>query len=407
MAPKDKQATVEEFRELLASQDLIREGDTIGTDDETLHRFLRARSYNLKNAATMWKNCLEWRRTVEDRGIDQLYRDIDPFDYPERDLVFESWPLYFHKLDKEGHPINIHHFGRIDLTKLGGKMSLERFWQTVLVNCEALPREVLPAATEAAGKPILGTCVVIDLSGFGIGQFWHMKDFARSSFQVSQDYFPETVARLAIVNAPRGFTAIWNVMKPWIAKETAAKVTIMGSDYKSKLLDFIDADSLPTYLGGACTCDGQGGCKKSNAGPWMHNRRRRRELWLEGRRDTCAIKPGELGQEQVSEDAALREEDERAPAEETEAGTHTPPTQRKGLSGSTSETSSVETSSPTTPSFSVHEDGDSHPDPHKLDGPPGLSQEKSVDHVYEQHPETRQVQGGALHKEAPVQVVAH
>lgn len=25
-----------------------------------------------------------------------------------------------------------------------------------------------------------------------ISQFWQMKDFARSSFQVSQDYFPET-----------------------------------------------------------------------------------------------------------------------------------------------------------------------------------------------------------------------
>ena len=89
-------------------------------------------------------------------------------------------------------------------------MTLERFWQTVVVNCEALPREVLPAASEAAGKRVLGTFVVADLSGFGlvlvillaryrvltcaysISQFWQMKDFARSSFQVSQDYFPET-----------------------------------------------------------------------------------------------------------------------------------------------------------------------------------------------------------------------
>lgn len=46
-------------------------------------------------------------------------------------------------------------------------MTLERFWQTVVVNCEALPREVLPAASEAAGKRVLGTFVVVDLSGFG------------------------------------------------------------------------------------------------------------------------------------------------------------------------------------------------------------------------------------------------
>ena len=47
-------------------------------------------------------------------------------------------------------------------------MTLERFWQTVVVNCEALPREVLPAASEAAGKRVLGTFVVADLSGFGL-----------------------------------------------------------------------------------------------------------------------------------------------------------------------------------------------------------------------------------------------
>ena len=46
-------------------------------------------------------------------------------------------------------------------------MTLERFWRTMLVNCEALPREILPAASEAAGKRILGTFVVVDLAGFG------------------------------------------------------------------------------------------------------------------------------------------------------------------------------------------------------------------------------------------------
>ena len=43
------------------------------------------------------------------------------------------------------------------------------------------------------------------------------------------------------MNAPRGFAAIWNVMKPWIAKETAAKVSIMGSDYRARLLELVDA----------------------------------------------------------------------------------------------------------------------------------------------------------------------
>ena len=128
-----------------------------------------------------------------------------------------------------------------------------------------------------------------------------------------------SVARLAIVNAPRGFTAIWNVMKPWIAKETAAKVTIMGSDYRDTLLEHIDPDALPARLGGTCTCggdgdgegQGHGACMKSNAGPWMHERKRRREAWLAGERDTMAILPGELtGPIQVRRDVAASAEPE-------------------------------------------------------------------------------------------------
>lgn len=365
MAPSatEKQTTLKEFRKELVQDGVLHEGDSIGTDDETLLRFLRARNFNLKQSTLMWKNCQHWRSTVEKVGIDELYRQIDPFDYPERDHVFNCWPLYFHKTDKEGHPINIHHFGGINLDKLQKKMTLERFWQTVVVNCEALPREVLPAASEAAGKRVLGTFVVVDLSGFGISQFWQMKDFARSSFQVSQDYFPETVARLAIVNAPRGFSAIWNVMKPWIAKETAAKVNIMGSDYKSKLLELIDADALPARLGGKCTCEGHGGCMKSNAGPWMHKRKERREAWLKGEREIIALLPGELSGSRP----------QSSPADST--------------SGRTSDASSTETSSITTPPLSEH-----------AQEPPHTEKTNADVAVYEHQHDGRHVQSD-LHKE--------
>ena len=102
--PRDREAVLHEFRNELVQQGLLHDGDSIGTDDETLsyvngfvqpvyfysrptsihsfirRRFLRARHYNLKQSILMWKNCQHWRSTVEDVGIDQLYRDIDPFD---------------------------------------------------------------------------------------------------------------------------------------------------------------------------------------------------------------------------------------------------------------------------------------------------------------------------------------
>lgn len=40
----------------------------------------------------MIKNCLNWRSGVCDVGMDKLYEEVvDPFDYPDRETVFEHW----------------------------------------------------------------------------------------------------------------------------------------------------------------------------------------------------------------------------------------------------------------------------------------------------------------------------
>jgi hypothetical protein len=37
---------------------------------------------------------------------------------------------------------------------------------------------------------------------------------------------------------------IWNAMKPWLSRETVAKVDVLGADYKKVLLELIDEDNL-------------------------------------------------------------------------------------------------------------------------------------------------------------------
>lgn len=80
------------------------------------------------------------------------------------------------------------------------------------------------------------------------------------------------MGQLAIINAPSTFTMIWGAVKPWLSKETVAKIDILGSDYQKGLLEVVDAENLPAFLGGTCTCANEGGCHMSFAGPWKEGR---------------------------------------------------------------------------------------------------------------------------------------
>ncbi|KAI0303664.1 CRAL-TRIO domain-containing protein [Multifurca ochricompacta] len=237
-------------------------------DDHTLMRFLKARGYSATQAKLMILDCINWRRTVEDVGIDELYRRIDPYDFPGREEISESWPMGFHK---HGRPVNIQSFGAVSAKRLYQLITPQEHWQTILVNVESLSTEVLPAASVAAGRPIRQTLVIVDLKGFGLSQFWALKSITRRSFEISQSYYPETMSQMIIINAPTCFTAIWTM------------ITIAGANYHSVLLDLISPENLPVALGGTCTCpDVRGGCAMSNAGPWMDGRAERRARWLRG-----------------------------------------------------------------------------------------------------------------------------
>ncbi|KIJ17681.1 hypothetical protein PAXINDRAFT_167671 [Paxillus involutus ATCC 200175] len=274
--------TLRIFRQQLFDEGILHEGDSINTDDPTLLRFLRARKFNLSESKKMITNCQHWRQTVSGIGIDELSKRLDPFDYPGREEVFKSWSMFFHKTDKKGRPLNVQFFGGLNLPELYKHITPEKHWEAIVVNADALTREILPAASRAVGNRVDHSFVIVDLKGFGLSQFWQVKSLAQASFQISQDYFPETMGQLAIVNAPSSFTFIWSIIKPWLAKETVEKVDILGTNYRDILLRLIDAENLPSVLGGNCTCSHAGGCDLSGAGPWMDERLARRASAKEG-----------------------------------------------------------------------------------------------------------------------------
>ena len=87
--------------------------------------------------------------------------------------------------------------------------------------------------------------------------------------QIGQDYYPEQLGTMFIINAPMLFSSVWSLIKPFLDEVTVKKIHILGSSYKKALLEYIDEENLPARLGGKCKCPGTGGCESADPGPWQ------------------------------------------------------------------------------------------------------------------------------------------
>ena len=167
------------------------------------------------------------------------------------------------------------------------------------------------------------------------------------------------MGQLIIVNAPTSFTAIWSMIKPWLAPRTLDKILILGAnqpDQHATLLDLVAPENLPTALGGTCTCSctdaadaaaadckgdsdddsdidscssggsggsgggGGGGCMLSNAGPWMDGRADRRARWLRGQIPGPGVQWPPLQEQEEREQGHAVEETRDDEKTEEEAG---------------------------------------------------------------------------------------
>ena len=154
----------------------------------------------------------------------------------------------------------------VNMTELRKITTEERQLRALVYEYEMFLLERLPACSKAVGHPVETSCTILDLKGVGIKAFWDVKGYVQQASNIGQNYYPETMGKFYIINAPWAFTAVWAVIKPWLDEVTVKKIDIIGASYKEKLLAQITAENLPKEFGGKCQC--AGGCSLSDAGPW-------------------------------------------------------------------------------------------------------------------------------------------
>ncbi|CAL9700876.1 unnamed protein product [Knipowitschia caucasica] len=218
--------------------------------DEHILRFLRARDFNIDKAREILCQSLTWRKQHQ---VDYL---LETWTSPQvlQDFYTGGW----HHHDRDGRPLYILRLGHMDTKGLVRALGEESLLRHVLsINEEGLRR--CEENTKVFGRPISCWTCLVDLEGLNMRHLWRpgVKALLRI-IEVVEANYPETLGRLLILRAPRVFPVLWTLVSPFIDENTRKKFLIYaGNDYQGPggLVDYIDKEIIPDFLGGECMCE--------------------------------------------------------------------------------------------------------------------------------------------------------
>ena len=75
---------------------------------------------------------------------------------------------------------------------------------------------------------------------------------------LDSQYYPESLGKTYIINAPWIFPALWKLIRGSLDPVTAEKIHVLGHNYQEVLRERFESADLPSEYGGTCRC--AGGC---------------------------------------------------------------------------------------------------------------------------------------------------
>lgn len=204
--------------------------------DVVLLKFLRARDYKPKEALTMLKNVVAWRKEFDIESL--LNEDLG---------IEQEKVVYMHGVDKEGHPVCYNAFGEYENKELCDATfsDAEKRQKFLRWRIQFLEKSIRK----------------LDFSPDGISTFVQVVDMKYSLaplkkelkhvFQALQDNYPEFVAKQVFINVPWWYIAFYKVVNPFFTQRTKSKFVFAGPSKTSEILfKYIAPELVPVQYGG-------------------------------------------------------------------------------------------------------------------------------------------------------------
>jgi hypothetical protein len=149
-----------EFKKLILKRKILK--DFSEYDSLFLLKFLRARSFDLEKAITMFIDCLEWRKQ-------QNFDYILNFKFDKVREITSVYPRFYHGTDKLGRPIYIELLSKTEFDKIFTIVDEETLITLTLQEYESYVKYRLPLCSKVMGRPIEQSLVIICVKDVSVG----------------------------------------------------------------------------------------------------------------------------------------------------------------------------------------------------------------------------------------------
>lgn len=100
------------------------------------------------------------------------------------------------------------------------------------------------------GQKIDKQVVVMDLKNVPLSHHSDVRKLVKLIAEWDQDFYPESLGMVFVINVPSFFTVLWAIVKPWLDPVVVHKFRILGTNFLPTMTQFIDEEQIPEEYGG-------------------------------------------------------------------------------------------------------------------------------------------------------------
>jgi len=203
----------------------------------------------------MFVSVMKWR---EEMKVDTILETFPQ--HPQFQKMVDYWPASTHwqypPLTKDGSLVLLQALGRADPSMI------EEFGSDTIIlfhiwSMENLEKKYWEIVAEKGYWP--GFVMIEDFEGIG----WHtfsssVLKVAQEATKINQNYYPEMLRKMYIINVPSVFYMFWKGVQLWLEARSLAKMELINGGVilvENKFNAIFDLSTLPPRLGGTGTRD--------------------------------------------------------------------------------------------------------------------------------------------------------